>query len=176
MDMRVFDPFLEARLIEVISHGLPLVSRPYAALAKQLGCLEQDVISGLEALLQRGDIKRFGVVVRHRKLGYKANGMVVWDIPDDRVAEIGLCFSQYDFVTLCYQRPRRLPEWRYNLFSMVHGKDKIQVLKNIAHVVEQCDLEDINYDVLFSQRCFKQRGAIYRCANTNMSTRKKNQP
>jgi DNA-binding Lrp family transcriptional regulator len=161
MDMKVFDPLLQARLIEVISQGLPLVSRPYEAIAKQIGCCEQDVISGIELLLQTGDMKRFGVVVRHRKLGYKANGMVVWNIPDEHVEEIGHCFSKYDFVTLCYQRPRRLPEWQYNLFSMVHGKDRDQVLKNIDSVIEQCDLESIEYKVLFSKRCFKQRGALY---------------
>jgi DNA-binding Lrp family transcriptional regulator len=162
MDMRAFNAELEAKLISVISHGLPLVSRPYAVIAKQLGCHEHDVIAGLEILLQRGDIKRFGIVVRHRKLGYKANGMVVWDIPDDKIAEIGQCFSQYDFVTLCYQRSRCLPQWSYNLFSMVHGKDREQVFNNIESMRQHCQLESIKYEILFSQRCFKQRGALYK--------------
>ena len=159
--MKVFDPLLEARLIEVIGQGMPLVSRPYEAIARQIGYHEQDVLMGLEVLRQRGDIKRFGIVVRHRKLGYTANGMVVWDIPDDRIKEMGGCFSRYPFITLCYQRPRCLPEWPYNLFSMVHGKDREEVLGNIELVAEQCQLETRNYEVLFSKRCFKQRGAIY---------------
>ncbi len=160
--MKVFDPLLEARLIEAISHGLPLVSRPYAAIAQQLGCSETEVIGGIESLMQRDDIKRFGVVVHHRKLGYTANGMVVWDVPDQQVAEIGHCFSQYEFITLCYQRPRHLPDWPYNLFCMVHGKNRDAVLRNIDLIVEHCDLTRIRHDVLFSKRCFKQRGAIYK--------------
>ena len=110
------DSAFEKALIEIISEGLPLVAHPYATIAAQLDCSEARVIEGIERIMARGDIKRFGVVVRHRKLGYRANGMVVWDIPDARVAELGHCIGQYSFVTLCYQRPRRLPEWRYNLF------------------------------------------------------------
>ena len=153
-------PF-EKALIEIISEGLPLVERPYAAIATQLGCSEITVIDGIERIMARGDIKRFGVVVRHRKLGYRANGMVVWDIPDARVAELGHCIGQYSFVTLCYQRPRRLPEWRYNLFSMIHGQDRAAVIEQVEFIVGQCGLKDIEHEILFSQRCFKQRGASY---------------
>ena len=98
--MSVHDPEFEKRLIQATSQGLPLVSRPYAEIAKQIGSTEARVIEGIQGIMQRGDIKRFGVVVRHRKLGYRANGMVVWDIPDERVAEVGACIGQYNFVTL----------------------------------------------------------------------------
>jgi DNA-binding Lrp family transcriptional regulator len=112
-------------------------------------------------MMHRGDIKRFGVVVRHRKLGYRANGMVVWDIPDDRVAELGSCIGQYAFVTLCYQRPRCLPDWPYNLFSMVHGRNRAGVTEQVESIVEQCGLQQIDHQILFSGRCFKQRGGYY---------------
>jgi DNA-binding Lrp family transcriptional regulator len=161
MDMRVDNPAFEKSLIDVISQGLPLTGRPYAAIAEQLGCSETQVLEVLQRLIQRGDIKRFGVVVRHRKLGYRANGMVVWNIPDERVRELGSCIGQYDFVTLCYQRPRRLPDWPYNLFSMVHGHDRAEVIKQVDMIVQQCGLQHIEYNILFSGRCFKQRGAHY---------------
>ena len=160
MDMIKDSPF-EKALIEIISEGLPLVEHPYATIAAQLGCSETAVIDGIERIMARGDIKRFGVVVRHRKLGYRANGMVVWDIPDARVAELGHCIGQYSFVTLCYQRPRRLPEWRYNLFSMIHGQDRAEVIEQVGFIVQQCGLHEIEHEILFSQRCFKQRGASY---------------
>jgi len=160
MDMRK-DSSFENALIEVISQGLPLVSHPYAAIAEQLDCDEIQVIEGINRIMMRGDMKRFGVVVRHRKLGYRANGMVVWDIPDARVTEIGHCIGQYSFVTLCYQRPRRLPEWPYNLFSMIHGQDRDAVIEQVDFIVRQCGLHDINHEILFSNRCFKQRGASY---------------
>jgi len=79
-------PCLQTALIRIISEGLPLVKRPYAAIAEQLNCSENAVINGIREIIASGDLKRFGVVVRHRKLGYCANGMVVWDLPDNRVA------------------------------------------------------------------------------------------
>lgn len=161
MDMKTLTSEFEKGLIAVIGRGLPLVSRPYAAIAEQLGSTETDVIEGLARLIQRDDIKRFGVVVRHRELGYKANGMVVWDIPDERIATLGHCIGKYDFVTLCYQRPRRLPQWRYNLFSMVHGRDRASVIEKVDFIVEQCGLQDIVREILFSGQRFKQRGARY---------------
>ena len=160
MDSKL-NPRLQQALIEVISEGLPLVKRPYAEIAARLNCNEAEVIDGIREITERGDLKRFGVVVRHRKLGYRANGMVVWDIPDARVAELGHCIGQYSFVTLCYQRPRRLPEWRYNLFSMIHGQDREAVIDQVAYIVKHCGLQGIEHEILFSKRCFKQRGASY---------------
>ena len=153
---------LHEALIKIISAGLPLVKQPYAEIARQLNCSESAVIDGIKSIIAGGDLKRFGVVVRHRKLGYRANGMVVWDLPDNRVTEIGHCIGQYSFVTLCYQRPRRLPEWRYNLFSMIHGQSRGAVVDQVEFIVEQCGLQGIRHEILFSKRCFKQRGANYR--------------
>jgi hypothetical protein len=83
------------------------------------------------------------------------------DIPDDRVRELGACLGQFDFVTLCYRRPRRLPDWPYNLFTMIHGRDRAGVEANVAWLIERCGLQGIAHELLFSQRRFKQRGAIY---------------
>lgn len=154
-------PDLRDALIAIVSEGLPLVKRPYAEIARRLQCSEAEVIDGIGEIIASGDIKRYGVVVRHRRLGYLANGMVVWDIPDSRVSEIGHCIGQYSFVTLCYQRPRRLPEWRYNLFSMIHGQDRAAVIDQVDFIVQQCGLQEIEHEILFSKRCFKQRGASY---------------
>ena len=148
-------------LLHAIEGGLPLVPRPYAAVGERIGMSEGEVIDRLGRLLQQGVIKRLGVVVRHRKLGYRANGMVVWDLPDARIDELGHCIGSFDFVTLCYQRPRRLPDWRYNLFSMIHGQDPQQVRSRVEQVIERCALSGVQYEVLFSGQCFKQRGARY---------------
>ena len=158
-DMKARHIEREAALIEAISEGLPLISRPYAELAARLDCSEAEVIDGIRAIITEGSLKRFGVIVRHRKLGYRANGMVVWDIPDERVGEVGHCIGQYVFVTLCYQRPRRLPDWRYNLFSMIHGQDRAAVSTQVNFIAGQCGLQGIEHEILFSTRCFKQRGA-----------------
>ena len=151
----------ETALIGAIQQGLPLVSRPYAEIGASIKFSESEVIAGLAHLAEQGIIKRMGVVVRHHELGYRANAMVVWDIPDDRVSALGGCIGKFDFVTLCYRRPRRLPTWRYNLFSMIHGQNRDEVLDLVAQLKEQCGLQDVAHEVLFSRRRFKQCGARY---------------
>lgn len=153
-------PF-ETALIGAIQRGLPMVPRPYAEIGAGIGLTEGEVIAGLAHLLEQGIIKRMGVVVRHHELGYRANAMVVWDIPDERVSTLGHCVGKFDFVTLCYRRPRRLPAWHYNLFTMIHGQDRDEVLSLVAQLKEQCGLQDIAHEVLFSLRRFKQCGARY---------------
>jgi DNA-binding Lrp family transcriptional regulator len=149
-------------LIEAIQAGLPLLARPYRAIGARLGMTEQAVIARLRAMIDAGIIKRLGVVVRHHELGYRANAMVVWDVPDEQVERIGRRLGDIDCVTLCYQRPRRLPDWPYNLFCMVHGQDRDEVLACIGRLVGALGLGEIRHTVLFSGRRFKQRGARYR--------------
>ena len=151
----------DRELIKLVQHGLPVVSRPYAEIAERLDTTEQDVIQRLQRLIDNGAIKRYGVVVRHRELGYRANGMVVWDIPDHRVSHLGTCIGRFSCVTLSYRRPRRLPDWPYNLFTMVHGRDREEVEQKVAQIIESCGLQDIAHTILFSTRRFKQRGASY---------------
>jgi len=152
---------MDRALVKIIQHGLPVVSRPYADIAERLATTEQDVIQRLQRLIDDGTIKRYGVVVRHRELGYKANGMVVWDVPDDRVSELGTCIGKFSCVTLCYQRPRRLPDWPYNLFTMVHGRNRDEVIRKVEEIITTCGLQEIEHTILFSTRRFKQRGASY---------------
>ncbi len=152
---------IDRTLIKALEHGIPVVSRPYAEIAKQLNTTEQDVLTRLQHLVESGVIKRYGVVVRHRELGYTENGMVVWDIPDDRVDELGACIGKYACVTLSYRRLRHLPEWPYNLFTMIHGSDRQEVIDKVDEIIENCDLKNITHTILFSTRRFKQRGARY---------------
>lgn len=148
--------------IQVVQDGLPLVERPYREIGDRLGWSEQAVIDTLQGMIDAGIIKRLGVVVRHHELGYRANAMVVWDVPDERVDALGQQLGRQDCVTLCYQRPRRLPDWPYNLFCMVHGRDRADVLACIERMAEGLGLEAVPHAVLFSLRRFKQRGARYR--------------
>ena len=160
----------ERSLIAALQEGLPLVSHPYAEIARQINSTEQEVIEHIKIMQQKGDIKRMGIVVRHRKLGYTANAMVVWNIQDDQVDEIGDCFGQFDFVTLSYRRPRHMPDWPYNLFCMIHGQDRDDVLNNLQLMINSCKVQNIEHSVLFSNRCFKQRGAIYIQNETDKET------
>lgn len=151
----------DRRLVAAVQGGLPLTPRPYAAVAESIGISEERVKRRLADWLRDGTIGRMGVVVRHRELGFRANGMVVWDVADGAIRDIGRCFGRYDFVTLCYRRPRRLPVWRYNLFCMIHGRDRDEVRERVALLVRDCGLQGVAHEVLFSRRRFKQRGARY---------------
>ncbi|MCQ8128956.1 siroheme decarboxylase subunit beta [Methylomonas rivi] len=155
---------IDFQLIAAVQAGLPIAARPYAAIAAQLALSEQDVIDRLMNLKSQGLIKRWGVVVKHRQLGYRANAMIVMDIPDERVAELGQQISRFSFVNLCYQRPRRGETWPYNLYCMIHGKSRELVMQQWAALQQSCGLSGIAFEVLFSRRCFKQRGALYRQA------------
>jgi DNA-binding Lrp family transcriptional regulator len=148
-------------LLAAIEDGLPLDPHPYARIAERIGTTEAAVIEMIESLQARGVISRFGVVVRHHELGYRANAMTVWDVPDPIVAETGRRIAELDGVTLCYHRPRRLPDWPYNLFAMVHGRDRDAVRALVDRISEQAGLADAPRAVLFSRRRFKQRGARY---------------
>ena len=151
----------DRRLLAAIQHGLPLVPRPYAEIAAGLGISETEVVARLAWLKEAGVIRRFGVVVRHHELGYSSNAMVVWDVPEEQVTELGRCLADFDFITLCYRRPRRLPQWRYNLYCMIHGKNRKEVLAHLEWMVNHCGLQTLSHEVLFSRRRFKQRGAVY---------------
>lgn len=151
----------DRRLLAALEAGLEPVPRPYAALGRRAGLSEDETIARLGRLVADGAVKRFGIVVRHHELGYGANAMVVWDVPDERLEEAGARLAALPFVTLCYSRPRRLPEWRYNLFTMIHGRDRETVRAAVEQAARAAALTDVARDVLFSRRRFKQEGARY---------------
>lgn len=148
-------------IIEAMQGGLPLESRPFARIAERVGADEQTVIETVQALRAAGTIKRFGVVVRHHELGFRSNGMLVVDVPDEAVERVAVRLAEDPAVTLCYRRPRRLPAWPYNLFCMIHGRDRTGVQHKIDALLLENDLQDRSSCVLFSRRRFKQRGAVY---------------
>jgi DNA-binding Lrp family transcriptional regulator len=152
---------IERRLISVLQEGLPMFIRPFQLIANRVGSSEGEVLGRIRNWLAEGAIKRFGVVVRHHELGYRANAMLVHDIPDDRVSELGRALADEPAVTLCYRRPRCLPEWPYNLFCMIHGKARDEVEAIIADLRVRHGLESCAHETLFSLTRFKQNGARY---------------
>jgi siroheme decarboxylase len=152
---------IERRLVGVLQDGLPLAARPYEALAARTGTTEEKVIERIDQWLRDGIIQRFGVIVRHRALGYNANAMAVWNVPDDRVTRIGSALASAPRVTLCYRRTRALPAWPYNLYCMVHGRERDEVRGVLAELNRRFDLDRFEHSVLFRRRELKQTGARY---------------
>jgi siroheme decarboxylase len=148
-------------LCSALEPGLEISPRPYAAVAAVCGETETEIAERIKRLQTTGIIRRFGVIVRHRELGFTANAMVVWAIPPEHIHAVGQRLGADPAVTLCYQRPASLPDWPYTLFSMVHGKDRATVLAEIARLRSSLDLTAFEHAPLFSQRRFKQCGARY---------------
>ena len=149
---------VDRQLIAATQGGLPLVREPYLALADQLRITEADVISRLQRLLARGAIRRIGAIPNHYALGFTANGMSVWDIADDVIAEVGAQVGALDFVTHCYERPRHLPIWPYNLFAMVHGRTRDEVRDKVSEIAVFVGPAARAHDILFSTRILKKTG------------------
>jgi DNA-binding Lrp family transcriptional regulator len=147
------------RLVAALEYGLPFISRPYAALAARVGGDERAVIERLAAWQTEGLIRRLGVIVRHHELGYHANAMAVWDVPDPLAARFGRALAASDGVTLAYRRARHLPQWPYNLYCMVHGVDRDRVTTRIEALGRGLGLQRFAHAVLFSRTRFKQTGA-----------------
>ena len=146
------------RLILATQQGLPLTPEPYAELARTLGCDEATVLAGIEDLLARGVIRRIGVVPNHYAIGYSANGMSVWDVDDAVVDALGERIGQLPFVTHCYRRPRHLPDWPYNLFAMLHGGNRDEVMVHVEEVRVLLGEACRSSDVQFSTQILKKTG------------------
>ena len=149
---------LDRAIVQRLQAGLPLVPRPYDAVATALGVPPDVVRARVTAMLADGRIRRIGVVPNHYALGWRANGMTVWDVDDARVDDLGARVGALPAVTHCYRRPRRLPEWRYNLFAMVHGRDRGDVDAEIAEIAAVLGDAVRDSDVLFSTRILKKAG------------------
>ncbi len=151
-------------LMQALCQGLPIVQRPYQALAESLGGrTENEVLDRISALAHAGILSRLGVIVRHRALGWRSNAMVVWDLPPhDAITEAGgpQLAALPGGVTLCYERMPVEGTWPYRLYSMIHAKSREDALEVLARATKLPALEGVAHKPLFSTRCFRQTGAM----------------
>jgi len=149
---------IDIEIIKIIQESIPVTLSPFGEIAKQVGISEDEVIDRINEMLKQGVIRRFGAILRHQKAGLTANGMIVWNVPDEQAEEIGNIFARFREVSHCYERPRQ-KHWHYNLFTMVHGKNK-EECKNIAKKLSKVSgIKD--YDILFSSKEFKKSSMKY---------------
>ena len=149
---------IDRQIIQATQAGLPLCARPYHAIAENLD-LEADVVMArLRRMQDLGIVRRIGAVPNHYRLGYRANGMSVWDVPDARISELGRQIGALPFDSHCYQRPRRLPDWPYNLFAMVHARTRAEVEDQVAEIANLLGAAARRHDVLYSTRILKKTG------------------
>jgi DNA-binding Lrp family transcriptional regulator len=145
-------------IIRATQAGLPLCPEPYLAIAAQIGVGSEEVMRRIRRMLAAGIIRRIGAVPNHYALGYRANGMSVWDVANDRVAALGRRVGAFPFVSHCYRRPRRPPLWPYNLFAMVHGRERAEVEAKVEKIAGLLGDAARGRDVLYSTRILKKTG------------------
>ncbi|MCX7145144.1 MAG: Lrp/AsnC family transcriptional regulator [Sulfuritalea sp.] len=148
----------DRRLIVATQGGLLRVARPYDVIAEQLGIPADEVLRRLQCMLDSGVIRRIGAVPNHYAIGYTANGMSVWDVDDERIDELGVAVGGLEFVTHCYRRPRRLPDWPYNLFAMVHSQNRKEVAARVAEIALLLGDACRAHDILYSTAILKKTG------------------
>lgn len=149
---------IDRAIIRATQAGLPLTPRPYHAVAEQIGLSPDEVMARLRVMQERGVVRRIGAVPNHYRLGYRANGMTVWDVPDERVDDLGARVGALESVSHCYHRPRHLPGWPYNLFAMVHGRTRADVERETARIAAILGAANRGHAVLYSTRILKKAG------------------
>lgn len=148
----------DRRLLRATQAGLPLCPDPWEVLAQQLDSEPATILEHLQALLHSGAIRRIGAVPNHYRLGLRANGMSVWDVPDDMADALGRQVGRLDFVSHCYLRPRHAGVWPYNLFAMLHGEDRSVVSARAQQIEQLLGRHCRGHDILFSSAVLKKTG------------------
>ncbi len=149
---------IDRAIVVATQDGLPLVDKPYHEVARQVGISADEVMNRMERLLHEGAIRRIGVVPNHYALGYRFNGMTVWDVADEHIPEAGRLVGDLDFVSHCYHRPRHLPDWPYSLFAMIHAKERADADALVERIATVLGDLSRGHMVLFSSRILKKTG------------------
>lgn len=153
---------LDHKIVLATQAGLPLDPQPYHRIAEQLGVEASLIQERLSTMLKDGRIRRIATVPNHYKLGFTANGMSVWNVVDENIDKLGHLIGELDYVSHCYRRPRHLPEWSYNLFAMVHGKNRDEVRDKVQKIASLLGDANQGHDILFSTKILKKTGMRFK--------------
>jgi DNA-binding Lrp family transcriptional regulator len=148
----------DKKVVRLIQGDIPLEPRPFRTLAKQAGMSEEAFVEKVSILKKRGIIRRFGATLRHQEAGFSSNAMVAWLVPEGRIEEVGTILSGFREVSHCYHR-RPQGDWRYNLYTMVHGESREECEGIAARMAREAEVED--YTLLFSEKEFKKTSMEY---------------
>lgn len=148
----------EKKVLLALIEGLPLVSRPYEEIAQKIGLTEEEVLASITTLKEKKIIRRLGATLRHNLVGYEGNAMVAWQVPEERLDEVGPYLASQPFVTHCYVR-KSYPDWPYNLYTMCHAKTREELIELLQRVAQELHLKD--YQILFTSKEIRRKHAQY---------------
>ncbi|MBU8850092.1 MAG: Lrp/AsnC family transcriptional regulator [Desulfobacterales bacterium] len=149
---------LEKKIIAMLQTDIPVVKRPFLEMAEKIGITEEKFLNVVKNLNDQGMIRRFGATLKHQKSGFKANAMVAWKVPEDKVEKTGNIMAAFQEITHCYRR-NPAPGWKYNLYTMVHASNEDEcytIVKKISEAVGEND-----YELLFSRKELKKTSMKY---------------
>ena len=149
---------IDRELIRALQADLPLTGRPFRAAAETLGISEAELIGRIQAWQGEGVIRKFGAVLRHQRAGVSSNAMVVFNVPDAKIATAGKTLADFPAVSHCYERPR-FPGFAYNLYAMTHGKSQAELALTIKKLARAIAVDD--YQVLNSGKEYKKSSPTY---------------
>lgn len=149
---------LDKKVINLIQGDIPLGPRPFALMAEKIGMSEEEFVTRVKDLKERGIIRRFGATLRHQEAGYSSNAMIAWSVPDERMEEVGKTLSRFREVTHCYQR-RPQEDWHYNLYTMVHGSTREDCYQIAERMSRRVGIRE--FTLLFSEEEFKKTSMKY---------------
>ncbi len=148
----------EKNYIRELQKDLEITERPFLKSSQKLGITEEQLLEKVKQYEEIGVMRRFAAILRHREVGFTANGMIVWKVPDERIEEVGEKLGAFPQISHCYQRPV-YPDWPYSVFSMVHCKSIADAEEMAKQIQKQVDVTD--YKILFSSREFKKTRVEY---------------
>ena len=149
---------LDWKIISRLCGDIGTALHPFQAIAAELDLPEEELLTRLRAYKNQGILRRFGAILYHKTAGFAANGMSVWNVPDNDVKRVGELMAAFNEVSHCYERPR-FPDWPYNLFAMIHGHSEEECRKVASQIAAKAGISD--YDILFSLREFKKSSMEY---------------
>lgn len=159
---------IEQEITRKLQEDFPLVPEPFRAIAEELGIPEKCLLSKIQALFNQGAMRRLGAVLHHRRAGYTANAMVVWNVPEERIEDVGKKMASFPQVSHCYQRAV-VSGWPYTLYTMLHAKTE-EECKTIAAAISQ-DVQISTYELLFSTVEIKKTSMKYFCEGSSNHSR-----
>lgn len=149
---------LDKKIISAMQDEFPLVLEPYREIADKIGISEQELLDRLERYKKSGQIRKMGAVLRHREVGYSANALCAWLVPESRNEEVGRLMASKSEITHCYTRLEQ-PGWRYNFYTMIHGHNRQECQDFAAKLAQEAGLAD--YIMLFSTKEWKKTSMKY---------------
>jgi len=159
-----FEPTEEDKdFIRELQKDMDIIDEPFVKAANNLGITENELFEKMKHYEEIGVMRRFAAILRHRQVGFTANGMIVWKVPEDKIADVGSQLGAFPQVSHCYERPT-YPDWPYNVFSMIHCKTHDEANEMAKTIQDQIHVDD--YRILFSSREFKKTRVEYFVENS----------